>query len=54
MVLSDMVRGCVCGCVVPRGAGGQLTNKHKWGGEGKIRTILFDTNHCLNNPPSYF
>ena len=26
---------------------------HKWGGEGKIRTILFDTKNCLN-PPSYF
>ncbi len=53
MVLSDMVRGCVCGCVVLRGIGGRLTNKHKWGGEGKIRTILFDTKNCLNLP-SYF
>ena len=43
MVLLDMVRGCVCGCVVLMGAGGRLTNKHKWGGEGKICTILFDT-----------
>ncbi len=49
MVLSDMVRGCVHGCVeevvaifcsmcLPgRGAGGWLTNKHKWGGELKIK-----------------
>jgi hypothetical protein len=47
MVLSDMVRGCVRGCVeelwlffVPcayfrKGAGSRLTNKHNWGGEGK-------------------
>jgi hypothetical protein len=41
--------------LVLRGAGGQLTNKHKWvGGEGKICTILFDTKNCFNNPPSYF
>ena len=39
--------------LVLRGAGGRSTNKHKWGGEGKIRTILFDTKNCLN-PPSYF
>ncbi len=49
--------------LVLTGAGGRLTNKHKRGGEGKIRTILFDTilkilkiveyYMCLN-PPSYF
>ncbi len=70
MVLSDMVRGCVCGCVGSCsgyflfhawGAGGRLTNKHKWVGEGKIRTILFDTKnpnntvlHMCLNLPSYF
>jgi hypothetical protein len=56
MVLLDMVRRCVCGCVgscagyfwfhVLRGAGWRprrLTNKEKRGGEGKIRTILFYT-----------
>ncbi len=52
MVLSDMVRGCVCGCVGAWGASGWLTNKHKWagwGGEGKIRTILFDTKNPKNS-----
>jgi len=38
--------------LVLRGAGGLLTNKHKWGVEGKICMILFDTKNCLN-PPSY-
>ncbi len=41
MVLSDMVRGCVCGCVGAMGAGGWLINKHKWSGRGG--KDLYDT-----------
>jgi hypothetical protein len=50
MMLSDMVRGCVCGCVegvlwynfvscaYPEGGPAANKNKHKWGpgGEGKL------------------